>query len=68
MVYIPKGIYNPSICLYYILPNIKYDSLVALKIEDLSLHFFQTKSNVCMFRKIISANFDGFFKADVSKK
>ena len=30
--------------------------------------FFQTTNNIAVFKKIVSANFNGFFKGDLSKK
>ena len=34
--------------------------LSLLKIKDLEIHFFQTMSNVIVFKKFIGTNFDGF--------
>ena len=63
----PNGdsIATPSIYLYNILLNIKYNYLVA---KDLKFTFFQTMNNIAVFKRIVSANFDGFLKRDVSKR
>ena len=50
-----------SICLYDVLLNIKY-SFVAKDRKSLHSLFFQSKTNVVVFKKFIGANFNRFFK------
>ena len=59
---------TPSICLYNILLNMKYNSLVAKNRRSLNLLFFETMNNVAVSKKTVSATFNGFFKGDASKR
>ena len=56
-----------STCLYNILLNIKFNSLVANDRRSLN-SLFSNHEQCRSCKKIVSANFNSFFKGDVSKK
>ena len=55
---------TPLVCLYNILLNVKYDSLIIKDRRSLN-SLFSNYEHVVVFKKIVSVNFDGFFKGDV---